>query len=188
MSKVKGLNKLLTSVVAAMSLSVSYQLGRLHEIDDTPEPPPQTPVVVEYHAPDCGHGVYSPFIEYTARAAAMRYGLEQELVLSVMWQESGGNPALTSSKGAMGLMQLMPDTAKDLGVEYPYSIVENIDGGVKYLAWLKKRWGLTGKDLYAAYNWGVGNVLKRTNKMPKETRNYIACVNMHMKKRPWEKK
>jgi len=74
--------------------------------------------------------------EYYARAYAQHYAVPVNLVRSIIQQESGWQPCAVSSKGAVGLMQLMPQTAWKLGVRNRCDIRENISGGVRYLAWL----------------------------------------------------
>jgi hypothetical protein len=99
---------------------------------------------------------------------------------AVQQAESGGNTKAVSPKGAQGSMQLMPGTAKDLGVD-PTNPVENAAGGEKYLSGLRAKYG---NDVYAlaAYNWGPGNVDKwvkegaNLDKLPTETKNYIDRV------------
>jgi len=76
-----------------------------------------------------------------AEKTAKRYALDPDLVKAVIEIESGWNPRAVSSRGAIGLMQLMPDTARDMGVGNPYDPEENIEGGVKYLKRLVDRFG-----------------------------------------------
>ena len=77
----------------------------------------------------------------------------------------------------MGLMQLMPGTARDMGVTNAYDPAQNIEGGVKYLAWLKKQFSNTN-HIIAAYNAGLGNVRKHGGIPPfRETQNYVKSVN-----------
>ncbi|MFN3430406.1 MAG: lytic transglycosylase domain-containing protein, partial [Candidatus Sericytochromatia bacterium] len=101
-------------------------------------------------------GVSGPYGSAIAQSAA-RHGVDADLVAAVMTAESNGNPAARSPVGAIGLMQLMPGTARSLGVD-PRDPVQNIEGGAKYLGELTRRYGL--KDGMAAYNAGPGAVEK----------------------------
>lgn len=118
-----------------------------------------------------GTGTYQAVIQQ----AAARHGVDPTLVRAVVSTESGGNPAATSPVGAMGLMQLMPATARSLGVEHPYDPRENIEGGTGYLASLTQQFGLE-KGL-AAYNAGPGTVTRYGGIPPyRETQNYVNRV------------
>jgi len=91
---------------------------------------------------------------------ARLHGVDQKLVWAVMHQESGFNPQAVSPKGAMGLMQLMPDTAALMGVTDPFDVERNIAGGIKYLVLCLSRFHHDLSLALAAYNAGPQNVVK----------------------------
>jgi soluble lytic murein transglycosylase-like protein len=99
------------------------------------------------------------------------------LVRAVIETESGGNPSAVSRKGAVGLMQLMPTTALELGVRNMYSASENLEAGVRYLHTLLDRYSGDLDKALAAYNAGAGAV-DRAGGVPKfrETREYVRKV------------
>lgn len=111
-------------------------------------------------------------------SAANKYGVDPDLVAAVAKQESGFNQEASSGAGARGIMQLMPETAKGLGVN-PDDMVQNIEGGAKYLAEMLKAFGGNVEMALAAYNAGPGNVEATggdMSRLPKETQNYVPAV------------
>jgi len=102
--------------------------------------------------------------EYAERCAdyyARLYGVSPALVRAVIQVESAWQPRIVSAKGAMGLMQLMPATARHFGVAHPFSIHENVRGGVAYLAELQELFHGDLRLVMAAYAAGEGPVLAR---------------------------
>ncbi len=107
------------------------------------------------------------------------HGVRADLVRAVMQVESGFNPAARSPKGAMGLMQLMPSTAKQYGVRNAFNPAENVRAGVAYLRELLDRYQNDETLALAAYNAGPGAVQKYGQSVPpyRETRSYVARIN-----------
>lgn len=109
--------------------------------------------------------------------AAQTYNLPEKLIASVIKQESNFNPNVVSSAGASGLMQLMPTTAKYLGVTDRENPEQNIMGGAKYLRQMLDQFDNDISTALAAYNAGPGNVKKYGGIPPfKETQNYVTKV------------
>ncbi len=106
------------------------------------------------------------------------YSVRAALVRAVIQVESGYNPRAVSAKGALGLMQLMPQTAAELGVRFPFSPEENIRGGIAYLRSLLDRYGGNEVLSLAAYNAGPRAVEKYGNAVPpyRETQQYVNRV------------
>lgn len=110
-------------------------------------------------------------------AAASRYGVDVALVKAIVHAESAFRPSIKSHKGAVGLMQLMPATAAELGVTNREDPEQNVNGGVKYLAQLLKRFKGDVKLATAAYNAGPGAVTRHGGVPPyPETQAYIERV------------
>ena len=117
---------------------------------------------------------YEPLIQEHATRRALR----PELVRAVIQVESGFNARALSPKGAMGLMQLMPATARSLGVNNPWDPAQNIRGGTDYLRQLLDEYDGNEELALAAYNAGAGAVAKYGRRIPpyRETRDYVRKV------------
>ena len=115
-----------------------------------------------------------PIIEQHAAS----HGIRPDLIRAVIQVESGFNPDARSPKGAMGLMQLMPATAAELGVVNAYDPEQNIRGGVTYLRQLLERYDGDEELALAAYNAGPGAVARHGNQVPpyRETQDYVEKI------------
>jgi soluble lytic murein transglycosylase-like protein len=123
-------------------------------------------------------------------AMAHRHGVEPQLARAVVWAESNFNPNVVSHKGAVGLMQLMPATAASLGVTDSFDPIQNIDGGVRYLAARLQQYDGDVLRALAAYNCGqtrLANLgitdLKDPAQfalLPRETQNYITRIEGYL--------
>lgn len=123
--------------------------------------------------PRTSQSQYDALIEENAAV----HGVNPHLVRAVIQQESAFNPNARSHKGAMGLMQLMPGTAAELGVTNPYSPAENIRGGVAYLKGLLTKFAQNVELALAAYNAGPAAVTKYGAVPPyRETQNYVTRI------------
>jgi soluble lytic murein transglycosylase-like protein len=126
----------------------------------------QPPVLTERH-----------MIEASVQKAAAKYNLPPRLLRAVIRAESNFEVAAVSRAGAKGLMQLMPATAKDMGVTDIFDIEQNIDGGAKYLRQMLDRFGGNIRKALAAYNAGPATVIKYNGQVPyPETRQYVKRV------------
>lgn len=122
-------------------------------------------------------------IDQAIAASSRKYNLSARLIRSVIKQESGFKPHATSHCGAQGLMQLMPATAKNLGVKDAYSIEQNVEGGCKYLRQMLDRYDGNLEKALAAYNAGPGAVDRHGGIPPyKETQNYVVSIKSHFAK------
>lgn len=116
-------------------------------------------------------------IETSISRAAADYDLPHDLIRSVIQAESNFNVKAISRAGAQGLMQLMPDTARELGVRNPFDIRENIDAGSRYLKQMISLFGGDIKKGLAAYNAGPGTMRQFNGEVPyRETRQYVERV------------
>lgn len=127
--------------------------------------------------PIAAHSIRAKF-EPLVQEHAQLQGLRPDLVRAVIQVESGFNPRARSPVGAMGLMQLMPATARELGVRDAYDPVENIRGGTAYLRQLLDRYDGNEELALAAYNAGYGAVDRHGGQVPpfRETRDYVRKV------------
>jgi soluble lytic murein transglycosylase len=115
---------------------------------------------------------YDPMVE----RVGLEHGVPPALVKAVIHAESAFNARAVSHKGAMGLMQLMPATAKSLGVQQPFNSEQNVEGGTRYLRELRERYGSWTLAL-AAYNAGPEAVAKHRGIPPyRETQKYVRRV------------
>lgn len=139
----------------------------------------QAPVVTAAVPPEgaAASGSVGAELEPLIGEMSAKYAVPDWLVRNVIRVESGGNAAATSPVGAQGLMQLMPGTARELGVENPYDPRQNMEGGVKYLRRMLDMFGGDLTKAVAAYNAGPGNV-QRFGGVPPfgETQSYVKRV------------
>jgi membrane-bound lytic murein transglycosylase B len=150
--------------------------------DEVPHPEPEAPALATaaQTAPASAAGERGPLLRDSVygdliTAAAQTHGVDPVLVQALIQVESNYEPRARSSKGAMGLMQLMPATAREYKVRNAYDPKSNIDAGVRRLKSLIDKWGV---DLaLAAYNAGEGAVA-RFNGIPpyRETQNYVSRI------------
>ena len=116
-------------------------------------------------------------IDRSVALHARRFGVPQKLVRAVIQAESGGNPVAVSPKGAQGIMQLMPATARRFDVSDPLDPDQNIEGGVRYLSYLLDLYGGNTPLALAAYNAGEEAVRRHRGIPPfEETRGYVRKV------------
>jgi soluble lytic murein transglycosylase-like protein len=117
---------------------------------------------------------YAPLLEKAAR----EHSLDRALLQAMIATESGFDPHAVSSKGAVGLMQLMPETARRYGVRNRYDPAENIQGGAKYLRDLMRKFNNDLSLTLAAYNAGEDAIIQYGNRIPpyRETLQYVPRV------------
>ncbi len=160
------------------SLVLPSFFSPLQNIPPAPRPPenhpipPGSPPKIEVS----NNLPYDYNFESIVQDAGHRYGIDPSLIKAVIQAESGGNPLTVSKAGAQGLMQIMPATAAELGVANPFDPTQNVMGGTRYLRKLLDRYHGDTRLALAAYNWGMGNLEKRPEAIPKETQKYIAQV------------
>ena len=121
----------------------------------------------------------NPKYDELIKQSAARNGIDPNLIVAVMRQESGFNLRARSYKGASGLMQLMPGTARRFGVENIYDPAENIEGGAKYLRFLLDTFNGDVNLVLAGYNAGENAVIRSGYQVPRyrETQNYVKSIS-----------
>lgn len=125
------------------------------------------------------------FIDTEVTRLSTRYGVPAPLVQTVLGLESNYAPDAVSPKGAMGLMQLRPGTVKQLGVRDPFDITQNLDGGIRYLAQLQRRYPGRPDLVLAAYNAGPGAVERYGGVPPfPETQQYVQNARLRLEMAP----
>jgi soluble lytic murein transglycosylase-like protein len=118
----------------------------------------------------------TPWLDPIIAKASRRYGVDASLIKAVIKAESNFNSNAVSSAGARGLMQLMPATARSLGVSDSFDPEQNVMAGTRFLRDLLNRYNGNIDSTLAAYNWGPGNLDKRPGHLPRETREYLVRV------------
>lgn len=173
---------------AGLLAAVAFGVGG-HEIAarmDTPamsffgpsEPSTSVDVTADFHLPAWDREALEPFIQ----EAATVHGLSPSLIRAVIQTESRFNPLAVSRVGAQGLMQLMPATARYLGVKDSLDPADNLDGGTRYLRGLIERYNGDLKRALAAYNAGEGAVARHGGVPPyPETLAYVRKVLQRVK-------
>lgn len=136
-----------------------------------------------YVAADVSNLTVDERIENAVQLYSNKYGVDSNLVKAIIKTESNFDPNVVSSAGAKGLMQLMPENCRDLGVEDPFNIEQNIEGGVKHIKEYIDRYDGDIEMALMAYNGGPTRMMNRgvtsiddIYKMPKETQNYVPKV------------
>ena len=137
----------------------------------------------KYVAADVSNLTVDERIENAVQVYSNKYGVDSNLVKAIIKTESNFDPNVVSSAGAKGLMQLMPENCRDLGVEDPFNIEQNIEGGVKHIKEYIDRYNGDVEMALMAYNGGPTRMMNRgvksmadIYKMPKETQNYVPKV------------
>lgn len=183
MSDTEGENKVQDPLMDDLSSILSREkMGRassstIRQAPSEIEPPKiQAPDQINENREKTEKAISSSGIDGIIQKASKAYGVDVELIRKVVQAESSFNSSAVSSKGAMGLMQLMPKTAKELGVTDPMDPTQNIMGGTRYLKKLLDRYDGSVPLALAAYNWGMGNLDSRRSSMPAETRAYVAKI------------
>jgi soluble lytic murein transglycosylase-like protein len=166
------LQPLIKAYADAAAQSAQTQTAR----DAVEFPAEQPPSMSSLSQPSAPLGNGKEWLEPIIAKASSRYGVETGLIKAVINAESNFNPTAVSSAGARGLMQLMPGTARSLGVNDSFDPEQNVMAGTRFLRDLLDRYNGDMDSALAAYNWGPGNVDRKPERMPRETRDYLTRV------------
>lgn len=151
-----------------VSSSVPSQLQDFADTSTAVIPPPTSQAG--------NYPVDTAWLDQIISKASRKYGVEVGLIKAVIKAESDFNPQAVSSAGACGLMQLMPATARSLGVKDSFDPEQNVMAGTRFLKDMLQRYNGDVDAALAAYNWGPGNVDKHPDRLPHETRGYLVRV------------
>ncbi|MGX1264936.1 soluble lytic murein transglycosylase-like protein [Rossellomorea marisflavi] len=175
-SSSEGTNVFQTVLENALQTTGTDTLGSVQKLLDTMPQQALSPTLPFSQKRDASKGSETGIDSIISRAAE-RYGIPAKLIHSVVKQESGYDPAATSHAGAAGLMQLMPGTARGLGVTDVFDPEQNVFAGSKYLKQMLVKYDGDMKLALAAYNAGPGNVDKYSGVPPfQETQNYVRKI------------
>lgn len=148
--------------------------------EEKPQPQPEPPVnrdnAKQGPTPAPREVLDSGIFAAEIASAAQKYKLPAQLIRAVMTVESGGNPLVLSNKGAVGLMQLLPATAKEMGVEDIHDVAQNIQGGTRFLRVLANRFDGDLVKVLSAYHAGSTRVLGRDATPFAATDDYVRKV------------
>ncbi|MGH9602210.1 MAG: lytic transglycosylase domain-containing protein [Terriglobales bacterium] len=166
-----------TQRAVAAARSAAAEVSEYVAAQPETESKPEAGVNPNYRALVRGRSVSSSEVDSLIEAAAARHNVDANLVRAMIKVESNFNPRAVSRKGAMGLMQLMPATARSLRVSNPFDPEQNVDAGVRHLKGLLENYKGDVALSLAAYNAGAGAVARSGGVPPyRETRNYVRQI------------
>ena len=162
----------------------SAALGLIAELQSVPVAPELSAEAPADPAVPGGADKFNPDqLDKLVQKVALALNMDPNLIKAVIKTESNFDPKAVSKAGAKGLMQLMPLTARELGVKDPFNPVENVWAGARYLKKMLDRHRGNVNNALASYNWGPGNFDRHGGlRMPGETKRYITAVNKHYAK------